>query len=77
MSQAPLPLLKNIKRIEIVLDSNDSVKFKNGVLECHLRPVNFRFAEHLLWEAILKDVDTKGLLTTLNAATCRSKGRKR
>ena len=76
MSQGLRLLPKNIKRIEIVLSTKESVSFKTGCLRCQLLPVNFRFAEHLLWSAIFLDVTTKGKSTTLNVATCQSKERR-
>ncbi len=77
MSQDQLPLLRNLKRIEIVLSTKDYVKHKNGYLRCQLRQANFYLVVHILWQAMMKDVVTVAKSTTLNVVTCRSKGRKR
>ena len=77
MSQDQRQLLKNTKEIVIVLDGKESVSCKNGYFKCHLTPDTYHFVEHLLWQAILSHVAIKVKSSTLNAATCLSKRKKR
>ena len=77
MSQDQLRFQPTTRRIEILLDTKDSVGYFAGCLRCHLTQEAYRFAERLLWQAILKDAITRERLTISNAAICRSKERKR
>lgn len=73
MSQGRRLSPKNIKRIEIVLSTKDSVVSKNGYLKCRLSQENFQYVERLLWLAMMEGVSMKEKWNTLSVATCLSK----
>lgn len=72
MSQDQQSSQQNVSSIEIASSTKTSVVSKNGCLKFQLRQADFQSVVHLLWRAILKDVNMKGLSNTWNAATCQS-----
>ena len=77
MYQDPLPFLKTLNKIEIVLGTKDFVKCRNGYLECQLSQENFHHVGRRLWRVMMKEINTKERSPILNAVICPLKERKR